>query len=550
MVFFAPILSRPWAFSKSNPDLVFSLIAASGLVTIYNWRFWDSLMDVMPIRTATDAGFAMALMMLLIWLHSAVLLLMPSRSMMRFTACVFIIAGALCAFFADTYKIQIDRDMIRNVAQTDLAEALGLLSLKLIIYVLILGVAPVWLLIQVRLPAVSTKRFLAQRVAGVFLGAIIVTIGIMLHSGQFATFMRAHKPLRYLINPGNAFHATWRYLHHETRLSPKPFVDVDGMVTRSTSSAAQKPLLIVLVVGETARAANFQFLGHSDPTTPLLGKRENLYQFSEVSSCGTSTAISLPCIFSGLGRKEFDITSPTERSNLLDTLNKAGVFVEWRDNNTGCKGICARVSNLQFKPTDASSLCKQDYCYDEILLSGIRESILAAEKDQLRILHQIGSHGPAYWRRYPSQFERFKPTCRTNDLGKCSKEEIHNTYDNTILYTDYVLDKTISMLESLSGKYDTALLYISDHGESLGEKGIYLHGAPYSFAPKVQKHVPMMLWLSQGFHQRSSISSACIRSAQNRPLSHDNIYHTILGMMQIRNLVYSQSQDILVDCRK
>ncbi|MGI4843705.1 MAG: phosphoethanolamine transferase [Janthinobacterium lividum] len=548
--FFEPILARVQDISGRNPDLTFALVAGSGFVTIYNWRFWDSFLEVMPVESAADAGFAIAILMLLIWLHAAVLLIVPSRTIMRATTCALIIAGAICAFFADTYKIQIDRDMVRNVAQTDLTEAMGLLSPRFIIYLLLLGAAPVWLLTRVRLAEVSTKRFLAQRFAGIFLGAIIVAVGIMPYSGQFATFLRTHKPLRYLINPGNAFHATWRYIHHETSLSKKPLIDVDGVITRSSSVAENKPLLVVLVVGETARATNFQFLGHKDATTPLLGKREELYRFSNVSSCGTSTAISLPCIFSGLGRKDFDVGASVERTNLLDTLNKAGVMVEWRDNNTGCKGICERVPNVQFKPETDSALCEQDYCYDEILLSNLRESISANKKDQLRVLHQIGSHGPAYWRRYPSQFERFAPTCRTNDLSKCTKEEIHNTYDNTIVYTDYVLDRTISMLENLSEQYDTALLYISDHGESLGERGIYLHGAPYRFAPKDQKHVPMILWLSSGFQQRSLLSSACMRGMQNQPLSHDNIYHTILGMMKVRNLVYSRSQDMLLRCRQ
>lgn len=205
---FEPILSRIRAFSGRNPDLTFALVAASGLVTIYNWRFWDSFLEVMPVKSTADAGFAIVLLMLLIWLHAAVLLVVPSRSIMRAATCALIIAGAICAFFADTYKIQIDRDMIRNVAQTELTEAMGLLNLTLIIYLLLLGVAPVWLLTKIRLPTVSTKRFFAQRFAGIFLGAIVVIIGIMPYSGQFATFLRTHKPLRYLINPGNAFHAT------------------------------------------------------------------------------------------------------------------------------------------------------------------------------------------------------------------------------------------------------------------------------------------------------------------------------------------------------
>lgn len=544
---------KTWASIKKiftrYPDLLFATVAAIAIVALSNWQFWFSLVKAMNLSGLADGAFVFALSLLFSWLYAVLLLLMPGRRAMRVTGICLVILAAACAYFVDNFGIGIDLDMVRNVVETDTTEALGLFSLRLVIYILVLGVVPAWLLWKIPLSPIPFKRYFLHRLAFLVGGAMVVFVVMSPHSGKFASFLREHKPLRYMMNPGNLLYASWSLMKQESVSSTSQLIDVDGKVSRTSSPVGSKPLLIFLVIGETARAADFELLGHARATNPKLSAVGDLYLFNQMSSCGTSTAISLPCIFSGLGREKFDVATATSRTNLLDTLTNGGLAVEWRDNNSGCKGICARVSALAMPAESAPSLCQEDYCHDEILLAGLSKAIIDNPTDQLKVLHQIGSHGPAYWRRYPASFEYFKPTCRTTNLGACSLDEIHNAYDNTIRYTDHVLSKMIDMLRDLSDRYDTVFLYVSDHGESLGENNLYLHGAPYFFAPDMQTRIPMLLWMSEGFRQRKSIQSSCVRSLQNLSFSHDNVYHTVLGMADIKNAVYDSKLDMLNGCR-
>lgn len=530
-------------------DLLFASVAAIAVVALSNWQFWFSLVKAMNLSGLTDGAFVFALFLLFSWLYAVLLLLTPGRAAMRVTGICLVILAAACAYFVDNFGIGIDRDMVRNVMETDTTEALGLFSARLVIYILVFGVVPAWLLWKIPLSTTPFKGYFLRRLAFIVGGAMVVFVVMSPHSGKFASFLREHKPLRYMMNPGNLLYASWNLLRQESASPAQQLIDVDGKISRRSSPVGSKPLLIFLVIGETARAADFELLGHARPTNPKLSAMGDLYLFNQMSSCGTSTAISLPCIFSGLGREKFEVAHATSRTNLLDTLTKGGIAVEWRDNNSGCKGICARVPSLAMAADSTPSLCQEDYCHDEILLTGLSKAIIDNPRDQLKVLHQIGSHGPAYWRRYPASFEYFKPTCRTTNLGACSLDEIHNAYDNTVRYTDHVLSKMIDMLRDLSDRYDTVFLYVSDHGESLGENGLYLHGAPYFFAPDMQTRVPMLLWMSEGFRQRKNIQSSCVRSLQNLSFSHDNVYHTVLGMADIKNAVYDSKLDILNGCR-
>lgn len=165
------------------------------------------------------------------------------------------------------------------------------------------------------------------------------------------------------------------------------------------------------------------------------------------------------------------------------------------------------------------------------------------EQDVLIVLHQMGNHGPAYYKRYPKEFEVFTPVCKTNELSKCTNEEISNAYDNAILYTDFFLSKVIEFLKANSHNFNTGMLYISDHGESLGENGVYLHSMPYMIAPKAQIEVPMIMWF--GGHMARETNYVGLRRLINEPYSHDNIFHTILGMMEVKSSAYVPELDIL-----
>jgi lipid A ethanolaminephosphotransferase len=257
----------------------------------------------------------------------------------------------------------------------------------------------------------------------------------------------------------------------------------------------------------------------------------------------------VPCMFSHLPRKRFDVDEAPRFANLLDALQEAGLDVEWRDNDAGCKGVCARVHTISYHPGADENLCSESYCYDEILLKDLGEKLETLTNDTVIVMHQIGSHGPAYAERYPREFEMFKPACHSNQLQHCTAQEVVNAYDNSIAYTDHVVAKTIETLRRASGRVDAMLMYASDHGESLGEHGLYLHGLPYAFAPETQTHVPMLMWLSSSYAAQGEVDMNCLEARADQPLSHDDMYHTILGAAAVHNTSYDSQLDILAACR-
>ncbi|OYY80075.1 MAG: phosphoethanolamine transferase, partial [Methylophilales bacterium 16-45-9] len=251
--------------------------------------------------------------------------------------------------------------------------------------------------------------------------------------------------------------------------------------------------------------------------------------FSNVSSCGTSTGVSVPCMFSSLGRKLYDKEKALAQENALDVLAKNGIEVLWRDNNSDSKGVATRVRYEDFKTPTHNPVCIGE-CRDIGMLSGLDQFIAQhPNKDILIVLHQMGNHGPEYYRRYPKEFERFKPACQSGELRDCSKAEIDNAYDNAILYTDYFLSEVIEFLKKFESNRHTAMLYVADHGESLGEHGIYLHAAPYIIAPKEQTHIPVIAWFGDNFDYRLED----IKPYKDHALSHDDLFCTLLGAYEI-----------------
>jgi lipid A ethanolaminephosphotransferase len=274
-----------------------------------------------------------------------------------------------------------------------------------------------------------------------------------------------------------------------------------------------------------------------------------VYYFTDVESCGTATAMSVPCMFSDLPRSEFSLGTARYRDTVLDILQRTGIAVSWVDNQSGCKWVCARVPTEEAQAYDAES-CHDGECLDEALLRVLDRKLPQVARDGLITLHAMGSHGPTYYRRVPEGREVFKPICATERIDTCSDEEIVNTYDNTIAYTDYILAGMIDRLAAVQQRVDTVLLYVSDHGESLGEAGLYLHGQPWLMAPKVQKHVPMLLWFSADTPARLNLDTACLRGRLGEKASHDNLSHTLLGLFDVKTQVYRQDLDLLRTCRR
>jgi lipid A ethanolaminephosphotransferase len=313
----------------------------------------------------------------------------------------------------------------------------------------------------------------------------------------------------------------------------------------------QKPLLVVLVVGETARADHFSINGYSRPTTPLLEK-ENIINFSSVYSCGTETAISVPCMMSFLTRKGYSNEKAKRQESVLDVLNHAGIGIFWRDNNSSCKGACDRLAYENIQKWKLPELCNDRECFDKALLFELDKKlndIQSSTGHKLIVLHQKGSHGPDYYHRYPKKEEYFQPVCQTSELQECSSEEIINAFDNSIRYTDQFLAATLDWLKHQEANYDVAMIYLSDHGESLGENHLYLHGMPYLIAPDVQKRVPLFFWMSTGFERNNRINRQCLKNSSLQTFSQDNLPHTLMGFMNVSSQVYNAELDMVARCR-
>jgi lipid A ethanolaminephosphotransferase len=482
-------------------------------------------------------------------LHAVLLLVILNRWSAKPVLAVLLLITAGAEYYMQKYTVFFDTDMIRNVLQTDVKEANELLSPQMLIHLVLLGGVPCIALWHIRLQQRPWRRALLIRV-GYIVGAIALTVvSVLLVFQDFSSLMRNQKEVRFLINPGAYLVSFVRVLAADTGKSNEVRIPIsDDAKLNASWAERKKPTLFVFVVGETTRAANWGLNGYVPQTTPELSKQD-IVNFRQVKSCGTNTAVSVPCMFSPYGRHNYDEAKIRAHESLLHIVDHVGFKTLWRDNQAGCKGVCEGLEEQRLGNSTNPALCNGTRCLDEIMLEGLDDEIKKAKNGNMFIvLHQLGNHGPAYYSRYPKSMRTFTPTCDTSDLSKCSKEEIVNTYDNAVLYTDHFVSKTIDFLKKQTD-FNTALLYVSDHGESLGENGIYLHGLPYSIAPKEQTQVPMVMWMSQDFSSSFGIDKACLQSKVDQALSHDNLFHSVLGLLQIQSKYYDRKYDFTADCR-
>jgi lipid A ethanolaminephosphotransferase len=434
--------------------------------------------------------------------------------------------------------------MIQNIIQTNANESLELLSAKMFVYLFLLGILPSYLIYKLDINYES----LTQKIKTIFVSLAIIISILFLFSKYYTSFFREHKPLRYYTNPTFWIYSMGKFITHTTSNDniPIKLIGTDAIVTELDGEDDNHTELVIMVVGEAARADHFSLNGYEKETNPLL-KKENIINFSNVYSCGTATAISVPCMFSIFDKADYSYKKGKTTEDILDVLNHTNyINILWRDNNSDSKGVASRLKVEDFKTSKTNTICDIE-CRDEGMLVGLDNYIdKHKDKDILIVLHQMGNHGPSYYKRYPKKFEKFKPVCKTNQLEECSKEEISNAYDNALLYTDYFLSKVISFLKRYDNTYEVAMLYMSDHGESLGENGLYLHGLPYFIAPENQKHIGTMFWFGENMLEDIDIEK--LKNRQDEKFTHDNLFHTLLGIFEVNSSVYNQKMDILKGC--
>ncbi|MEZ8601923.1 phosphoethanolamine transferase [Vibrio splendidus] len=463
---------------------------------------------------------------------------------------LLLLTSSLVSYSMFNYGIFVDYGMIENVFETNSGEAASYLSSYSILWFVLMGGVPSLLLLFTDLERESWKDFAIWKAIGLLSSLIVIAIIAGLFYKDYVSIGRNNSHLKKMIIPTEYVASTAKYINNTYIKEPIPYQEIglDAQL-KPEAKQAEKPTLLVFVLGETARVYNYQYYGYEKETNAHTKPYSPIF-FSDVQSCGTATAVSVPCMFSNMNRSNYDRDKAYNQDNVVDIMNRAGIHSIWREHDGGDKAVAHRIKEMTLVAKDSDPLCNKDVCYDTAMLENFEQDTQDLKQDSIIFYHISGSHGPTYFERYPDEHKKFVPDCPRSDIENCTKEQVVNTYDNTILYTDFFLSQAIQKLEKLTDKYNVALMYISDHGESLGENGIYLHGMPYSLAPKEQTHVPMIMWMSDGFAEQKGINQTCLRKAgKEQSFSQDNLFDSLLGLMDVQTKEYRENQDIFAACR-
>jgi lipid A ethanolaminephosphotransferase len=446
----------------------------------------------------------------------------------------------------NTFGIQIDMYMIMNVFETNIPEISDLINLRLMMYILSVGVLPsAFIAKKVKIKANSRGIVDNFRLGLISLLVIVAIMTPSLYFRKSFIFLKTENrytlcyllPVNYI---GNFIRLV--LVKSKNMISAKNIIKISNYTNiKDVPHINNNKNLILIVIGESARSQNFSLNGYWRNTNEPLDKF-NVISYKNVYSCGTFTSHSIPCIFSHLGKKEFNLLESKKYENILDIFKSLGFDVRWLSNNGDCKGVCSRI---RFTSTGGLD----NFGLDESLIIALNRNLRQLKDySTVIILNQRGSHDPFY-KRYPAEFEKYKPSCRKS-FSNCPTDELINTYDNTIYYTSYNISRMIDILKNKMKDYNTMLLYVSDHGSGLGENGVWSHTMPYGQAGEYVTKVPMLLWFSEGFREEFRISEECLKNDLSKKLSHDNIFHSLLGLFWIENRYYDENLDIFKDCRK
>lgn len=539
------LLRRP-AFSRLNFILFFALYIA----LVLNIAFYRQAFALLPVNSLHNALVFLSMPVVAFSVMNIVITLASFLRLDRLVISLFVLVSAASQYFIMSFGVVIDRSMITNILDTTPAESFALLSVRMMIVLFFTGVLMTMVAWWIRVkPSMSVWRSMGKRLISVVVSALLIVIVALLFYKDYASLFRNNKELVKSLSPSNSIAASLSWYSHNS-MANLPLLRLgEDAKQRPQMQQGPRKNLTILVLGETSRAEDFSLGGYARETNPLL-KQDDVAYFPNTTSCGTATAISVPCIFSGMPRAHYDEALAHHQEGLLDIIQRAGLQVLWNDNDGGCKGACDRVPNQDVTKLNLPGQCIEGECVDEVLFHQLEDYINHLQHDGVIVLHTIGSHGPTYYNRYPAAFRKFTPTCDTNQIQTCSQQQLVNTYDNTIVYVDYIVDKAIKLLQSKQDNFTTSLVYLSDHGESLGENGVYLHGLPYSIAPESQKHVPFLIWLSDDYQKRYGVSSQCLqKEAQQKNVSQDNLFSTMLGLTGVETKEYRAQDDILTACR-
>lgn len=501
------------------------LLCAVNLV-IYQIPLYRYAIDQLQLPSLNAIRVLITLTLIIITISVALLSIISILTpfLLKPICIVFALVNSIALYFMMQYNVILDRDMMGNVLNTRSEESTEFLHYKLILFIALLGVIPAWLIGKITIGKTNRLRILANAV----ISLVAMVIVIYLNSVTWLWFDKHSKQLGGQILPWSyVINITRAYVHENKRpekLQPLP----PATITNSEKT------IFLLVIGETARANNFKYYGYHRDTNPKL-RALGATALANATACSTYTTASIYCMLSHTGKKSgaFEV--------LPNYLQRHDIDVIWRSNNWGEPPLTVSVYE---KAGSLKDSCVGEYCdADDLLLVNLNERIDEAKSDKvLVVVHVKGSHGPSYHTRYPDNFNVFLPVCKSVELNKCSQNSLINAYDNTILYTDDFLSRTINLLKTYKDT-STVLLYASDHGESLGEFGVYLHGTPYSIAPDVQKDIPFIVWMSDTFIQAKSIDSSALQ-VRSDGHSHSHIFHSVMGALDVKSDIYIPELDL------
>ncbi len=532
---------------KKMPASIIILFTATFIAFTSNIPLWSILTTDDNTSFLVLLELQLAIFLLVSGILWVLLSFFLNHKLLKSVAIILLITVAIVNYFNQEMKVVFHLDMIRNIVENikdhNTNEALELVSAPLLVHLFFYGLLPSALVILVPLSETTWKKEAIHRTVGLATIAFFFTLVILPDIDTIKEYGREHRNLRVYVNPVYTFMSVIDYLKQQDRFDANAFMVLGSDAHQQKGSP--KRTVGILFVGETARADHFSLNGYHRKTNPLLEKIE-LINFPETTACGTSTKFSVPCMFSLLERKQYSPEIAATQSNVLDVLEQAGVKTLWIDNNSSCKGVCTRIENINIRQHPSKDLPYYGHgeYFDEVLLHQIEDRIRSTDKDMLIVLHLLGSHGPAYYKRVPEGFAIFTPQCTKKSYQQCkSNDEFINEYDNTLVYTDFVLNKAIGILRRHEGEFNSFMVYASDHGESLGEKGMYLHGAAYESAPPAQTHIPFLAWLSDSYRKTQQLDLKDLQQQAKSPHSHDNLSHSLLGLFNVKTSIYNSDLD-------
>lgn len=526
-----PLSARTWA-----------LLLAAHLTLVLNLAFYWRLAEY---RQRWDF-FALSAPPAVFLALNCFFLLLQLPYLQRLFIPLIIFISAIVSYGSLVFGIYFDKNLLTNVLETTAAESSSSVNGLYIVWGLLLGIVPALAYALWPRRSYPLKEELKMRGRSLAVSLLLLLALAYPQRAAYLSLLREYRESVAMLVPWNFLTALGQRL-----LRPSPPAAAHQIIDRDIRALPRPgpPRLLVVVIGETTRAASWGLNGYRRQTTPRLARRSGLINYRRVRSCGTSTAVSVPCLFSPANQLQFDEVQAAASDNLLDLLKRAGVETLWLDNDMSCKGVCNRMASLDMIALDLPDLCADGVCRDEIFLRRWADIVGPdSDRDRLVVLHTIGSHNP-YNQRYPPAFTHFRPVCDERNVRFCALDSLRNSYDNSVLYVDFVLDQIIGRLERLENR-SVGLIYVSDHGESLGEGGLYLHGTPYAVAPPEQTEVPMFLWFNELW--RRQLPMDCLRrNATLQSYSHDNFYATVFRLMGLdpaSSLSYQLDKDLLAEC--